>query len=57
MKGHKSATNLVKFNTGNKSNLNLVNINAYTKFGQISGCALILKMLSGNKISDINQGP
>ena len=34
--------------TCNNPNLDLVNINAYTKFGEI--CLFVLKMLIGNEI-------
>ena len=34
MKGHNSGTNVLKM-TGNNPNLDLVNINAYTKFHEI----------------------
>ena len=34
IKGHNSITNLLEM-AGNKPNLDLVNINAHTKFGQI----------------------
>ena len=46
--GNNSVTNLRKI-TSNNPNLDLVNVNAYTKFGQIF-VQFFPKILSGNKI-------
>ena len=47
MKGHNSGTNLRKM-TCNNPKLDLVNMNAYIKFGENMS---VLKILSGNEIS------
>ena len=46
IKGHNSVTNQLKM-TGNNHNLENVNRNAYTKFGEVP------QIQSGNEISDI----
>ena len=54
IKGHNSVTNKLKV-TGNNPNLDIVNINAYTKFGEIvSICSTDIEWKQN---SDINQGP
>ena len=54
IKGKNSATNLQKM-TSNNPNLDLVNINALTKFGQnLSVCSKDIEL---KRNSDINQGP
>ena len=54
IKGHNSVTNLRKM-TGNNTNLDLVNINAYIKFGEI--LSICSKDIEQKRNSDINQGP
>ena len=46
IKGHNAGTNLRKM-TCNNPKLDLVNMNAYIKFGKI--CQLVLKILSGTE--------
>ena len=53
IKGHNSDTNLQK-PTGNNLNLDLVNINAYTKFGQI--LSILSKDIERKRKPDINEG-
>ena len=48
IKGHKSVRNLQKM-TGNKPNLDYVNITAYSKYTDIF-CPFLLKILNRNKI-------
>ena len=58
IKGHNSGTYVRKMACDN-SDVDLVNMNAYIKFGEI--CQLVLKILSGNeileKIKDYYSGP
>ena len=54
MKGHYSVTNLRKM-IGINPNLELVNINAHTKFGQI--LAMSSQDIDQKRKPDINQGP
>ena len=56
IKGHNSVTNLQKM-TGNNPNLDLLNINAYTKFGQILSIQDIHQKRNSERNSEINQGP
>ena len=53
IKGYNSVTNKQNI-TGNNPNLDLVKINAYTKFGQV--LSICSKILSGYEILT-NQGP
>ena len=54
IKGHNSVTNLQKM-IGNNPNLDLVNINEHTIFGQnLSICSQDIEQ---KRNSDINQGP
>ena len=53
MKGHNSVTNLRKM-TGNNPNLDLVHINAYTKFSQ--NFSICSQNIEQKQNSDINQG-
>ena len=54
IKGYSSVTNLLKI-TGNNLNLDLANINAHTKFGQI--LSISSQDIERKQKSDINQGP
>ena len=54
IKGHNSVINLQKL-THLNSNLDLVNINAYAKFGQIP--SIRSQHIEQKLNSDINQGP
>ena len=54
IKGHNSVANLQKM-TSNISNLDLVNINAYTKFSQI--LSICFKDIERKRNSGIYQGP
>ena len=54
IKGHNSATKLRKI-TGNNPNLDLVNINAYTKFSQ--NLSICYKDIERKRNSNVNQGP
>ena len=54
IKGHNSVTNLRKM-PGNNPNLNLLNMNAYIKIGEI--IAICSKDIERKQNSDINQGP
>ena len=58
IKGHNSVTNLWKI-TGNNPNLEFVNINAYTKFGQILSISSqdIERKWNSEQNFDISQGP
>ena len=58
IKGHNSVTKLQKI-TGNNPNLDLVNINAHSKFGQILSISSLDFEWKQNseRNSDINQGP
>ena len=53
-KGHNSVINLWKL-TCNNANLDLVNINAYAKFGQIP--SICSQDIERKRNSDLNQGP
>ena len=53
IKGHNSVTKL-REKTGNNPNLDLVNINAYTKFGKI--VCICSQDIERKRESDINQG-
>ena len=53
-KGHNSVINL-RIMTGNNCKLDLVNINAYTKFGH--NLAIYFKDIEQKQSTDINQGP
>ena len=52
--GHNSFTNFLKM-TGNNPNLDLVNINAYMKFGK--SLFIFSQDIERKRKSDINQGP
>ena len=54
IKSHNSVTNLEKM-PGNDPNLNLLNINAYIKFGEI--LSICSKEIDWKQNSDMNQGP
>ena len=54
VKGHNSVTNLKKM-TSNHPNLDLVNINAFTKFSQI--LSIRSQDIEQKQISEISQGP
>ena len=54
IKGHNSVTNLRKM-TGDNPNLDIVDMNAYIKLGEIlSICFQIIEQIQN---SDVNQGP
>ena len=54
IKGHNSGTNVQKM-TGNNPNIDLVNTNAYTKFGEIlSFCS---QDIERRRKFGVNQGP
>ena len=53
IKGHNSATNLRKM-INNNPNLDIVNMNAYTKFGEI--LSICSQDIERKQNSDINQG-
>ena len=54
IKGHNSVISLRKL-TRNNSNLDLVNINAYAKFGQSP--SICFQDFERKRNSDLNQGP
>ena len=54
IKGHNSVSNK-PIMTGNNSNLDIVNLNAYITFGQI--LFFCYKHIDRKQNSDINQGP
>ena len=54
IKGHNSVTNKQNM-TGNNPNLDIVNINAYTKFGEI--LSIRSQDIWQKQNSDVNQGP
>ena len=54
IKGHNSVTNLRKMKVNNPK-LDLVNINAHTKFGKIQ--SICSQDIGRKRKSDINQGP
>ena len=54
IKGHNSVTNMRKMMPGNPD-LHRININAYTKFGEI--LSICSKHIEQKRNFDINQGP
>ena len=50
IKDHNAGTNVRKMTLYNNPKLDLVNMNAYIKVGE--KCQLVLKLLSGNEISE-----